>query len=310
MKLSVIIPCYRSEQTIKNVVNRIIETIENDGRYQYEIICVNDGSPDDVWSVISDIANKGMVKAINLSRNFGQHAALMAGFNYADGDIIICMDDDGQTPPEKMFLLIDKLENGYDVVSAKYSNKNRGLVRELGSRISFAMSKHLIGMPKNIELNSFFVFRSYVKDEIIKYKGSYPFVHGLILRVTRNIANVEMERGDRIEGSSGYSMQALIKLFLNGFTAFSEKPLRLTTIVGFCFSTIGFIFAAIILIQKLMFPGMQAGYASIMCVLLVVGGLIMLFLGMLGEYVGRIYIGLNNAPQYVVKEEVGKENNE
>lgn len=302
-KISFVIPCYCSEKMISGVLDRIEKTVENDGRYDYEIVCVNDASKDNTYKVLKDYASQDdKVKVLNFSKNFGQHAALMAGFKYASGDYIMCLDDDGQTPPEKLGLLMDKLEEGYDLVSAKYPKDDRGLVRKLGSRVSFAMSEHLVGMPKGIELNSYYVFRKYIRDEIIKYDNPYPFVHGLILQVTKNIANVELPREEREEGTSGYTFKSLVKLLLNGFTAFSEKPLRIVTMMGMLFSILGFISVIVVIIKRLVTPAMPAGYASMMSVLLFVGGIIMICIGMLGEYVSRIYICMNNIPQYVVKE--------
>ncbi len=302
-KISVIIPCYRSENSVGNVIDEAIQTITADGRYDYEIICINDYSPDGTLEVLKEKARQlHKLKVISFSRNFGQHSALMAGFNHATGDIILCLDDDGQTPPSEMFKLIDKLENGYDLVSAKYSNNKRSLFRKLGTKISFWMSRVLIGKPKDIDLNSFFALRRYVLDEIIKYKNAYPFVQGLILRITRNMANVEIVPRQRTYGSSGYSFKKLVSLWLNGFTAFSEKPLRIASTLGIICAAGGFVYGAITVIRKLIDPRVPLGYSSIMTAVLLLSGIIMLFLGLMGEYIGRIYISLNNAPQYAIRE--------
>lgn len=304
--ISVVIPCYRSEKSIREVVERVKKTIEKDNRYEYEIICVNDYSPDNTLEVLRDIAKQDKkVKVVSLSRNFGQHGALMAGFHYIKGDIVLCLDDDGETPPEQMFLLIDKLENeDYDLVSARYKEDARGIVRALGSKVSMAMSHFLVGRPKEVDLNSYYVFKSYIIKEVIKYNNPYPFVHGLILRVTRNMANVDIEREARITGSSGYSFRKLLGLWMSGFTAFSEKPLRIATYLGVISSVVGFVSAIVVLVKKLMNPDMPVGYASTLIVMLVLFGIVMLLLGLLGEYIGRMYISINNAPQFVVKEEI------
>lgn len=302
-KLSFVIPCYRSENTIENILGRVVETVKKDGRYDYEIVCVNDCSPDNVMDKLREKSiQNDKIKVISLSRNFGQHSALMAGFNYVSGDIIVCLDDDGQNPPEEMFKLIDKLEEGYDLVSAKYVNEKRNIIRKLGTKLSFAMSSYFINKPSNIDLNSYYVFRRYIVDEIIKYKNAYPFVHGLILRVTRNMANVIIPHEKRVEGKSGYSLNKLFGLWLNGFTAFSEKPLRVASIMGWVVACIGIIFGIVVVVRKIVNPDILIGYSSIMAVILFLGGMIMLFIGLLGEYVGRIYISLNNAPQYAIKE--------
>lgn len=307
-KLSFVIPCYRSQDTITNVVERVIATVEQDERYDYEIICINDCSPDNTLCVLREIAQNKRIKVIDFSKNFGQHSALMAGFNHVTGDIIVCLDDDGENPPEEMFKLIDKLDEGYDLVSAKYVDESRSFVRTIGTKVSFAMSHYLIGRPKDIDLNSFYVFRRYIADEIIKYKNAYPFVHGLILRVSRNMANVEMKRADRLAGESGYNFKRLLSLWMNGFTAFSEKPLQIASVIGFLSAFIGFAYAIFIVLRRIFVPEIAIGYSSIMAAILFFSGLIMLFLGLLGEYIGRIYICINNAPQYAIREKINFDN--
>ena len=167
-------------------------------------------------------------------------------------------------------------------------------------RHSFA--HYLINMPDNIELNSYYVMKRFVVDEIVKYDNPYPFVHGLALRVTRNIANVEIRHDDRMAGTSGYNLHGLIRLWLNGFTAFSEKPLRLASVSGVVCASAGIIYALIIIIRKLLGNITASGYSSMMAALLFFCGVIMLFLGLLGEYIGRMYICINNAPQYAIRE--------
>lgn len=309
-KLSFVIPCYRSQDTITNVVERVIATVEQDKRYDYEIICINDCSPDNTLSVLRKLAENKRIKVLDFSKNFGQHSALMAGFNHVTGDIIVCLDDDGESPPEEMFRLIDKLDEGYDLVSAKYVDESRSFVRTIGTKVSFAMSHYLIGRPKDVDLNSFYVFRRYIADEIIKYKNAYPFVHGLILRVSRNMANVEMKRADRLAGESGYNFKRLLSLWMNGFTAFSEKPLQIASVIGFISAFIGFVYAIFIVLRRIFVPEIAVGYSSIMAAILFFSGLIMLFLGLLGEYIGRIYICINNAPQYAIREKINVDNKE
>ena len=168
--------------------------------------------------------------------------------------------------------------------------------------MSMAMSHYLVSMPKDIELNSYYTMKRFVVDEIIKYQNPYPFVHGLALRVTRNMANVEIRHDDRMAGTSGYNLHGLIRLWLNGFTAFSEKPLRLASVTGVACATTGIISAFVIVIRKLTGSISAIGYPSMMAAMLFFCGVIMLFLGLLGEYVGRMYICINNAPQYAIRE--------
>ena len=151
-------------------------------------------------------------------------------------------------------------------------------------------------------LNSYCVIRRYVIDEVIKYHNAYPFVHGLMLRITRNIANVEIEHKDRSVGSSGYTLAKLLGLWMNGFTAFSEKPLRLASVIGMICALVGFIFGIYVIINKIIHPHIAAGYSSMMAAIMFLCGIIMMLLGLLGEYIGRMYICLNNAPQFAIRE--------
>ena len=303
--LSFVIPCYRSQNTILKVVDEIEQTVKTRDDYDYEIILVNDCSPDDVWSVISELSQKNdRVIAINLAKNFGQHSALLAGYNHCSGDYVISLDDDGQTPADELYKLVDKLEEGYDVVYASYGEVHQNIIRRLGSKFAKAMSDYMFDIKgDDRQGSSYYIAKKFVIDEMIKYKNPYPYMGGLILRVTRNIGIVFVTHRDRMEGKSGYSFKALVNLWLNGFTAFSVKPLRLGSYAGVFTAAVGFLYALYIIIKKLFFhPEMEAGWSSTVSIIMIVGGIIMIMLGLIGEYVGRIYICINNSPQYVIKE--------
>lgn len=308
MKISFVIPCYKSESTINLVIQEIIETINQRKNYMYELILVSDNSPDDVFKLIKLEAQKNIfIKGICLAKNFGQHAAIMAGYKYATGDIVVSLDDDGQTPANEVFKLIDKLEEGYDVVFASYLNKKHSFFRKLGSQINNIMAENLISKPKHLKITSFFCARKFIIDEIIKYDKPYPYLLGLILRTTNNIVNINVTHRERVIGVSNYNISKLLALWVNGFTAFSIKPLRVATILGMVIAVIGFIYGIYTIINKLLNPQIIAGYSSIIAVLLFIGGMLMLMIGMLGEYIGRIYICINNSPQYVIKETINLE---
>ena len=301
--ISVVIPCYRSEHSLKNVVESAIDTLSK-RKDSFEIILVNDGSPDNVWSVIEKLVqeNKEIVKGINFTKNFGQHSALLAGYKYSKGDIIVSLDDDGQTNPVHIWKLIDKLNEGYDVVYARYPETKESLFRRIGSWLNNKMSEVLLNKPKEVKGTSFNAIRRYVIEDMIRYDKSYPYIGGLVYRATNNITDVEIEHEERKDGRSGYTLSKLINLTLNGFTAFSVKPLRIASYLGILTALIGFIYAIVTIIKKLTIPSIQLGYSSLMAAMLFMGGIIMFLLGMIGEYVGRIYIGINNSPQYVIKE--------
>ena len=303
--LSFVIPCYRSQNTILKVVDEIEATVKTRDGYDYEIILVNDCSPDNVWSVIADLARRNSrVTAINLAKNFGQHSALLAGYNHCSGDYVISLDDDGQTPADELYKLVDKLDEGFDVVYASYGEVHQNIIRRLGSNFAKAMSDYMFDIKgdKN-HGSSYYIAKKFIIDEMIKYKNPYPYMGGLILRVTRNIGFVFVTHRDRMEGRSGYSFKGLVNLWLNGFTAFSVKPLRIGSYVGFISSILGILYAIYIIIKKLFInPDLQTGWSSIISVVMIIGGIIMLMLGLIGEYIGRIYICINNSPQYVIKE--------
>ncbi len=310
MKLSFVIPCYRSEKTIEAVVNEIQSTVRQRPEFSYEIILVNDCSPDNVQKVIEKLChdNPTTVFGIELARNFGQHAAILSGYHYITGDVVYSIDDDGQAPVEAIFPILDKLNEGYDIVWGSYDNIKQNFFRRIGSSINGFMAEKLIGKPRNIQITSFRVARRFVIDEVIRYDNAYPYLLGLLLRTTSHIANFPVKHRSRKEGKSGYTIKKLLRLWLNGFTMFSVKPLRFASMMGFVFSGLGFIFMALIILRKLLHPSMAMGYASIMSIILFVGGLIMLLLGMMGEYIGRIYICQNKAPQSVIRTKIGLDN--
>lgn len=299
--ISFIIPCYGSEKTISSVVEEIVSSMRPDD--DYEIICVNDNSPDDVLSILKSLASQDRrIKVISFAMNFGQHNALMAGYRHATGDIVVSLDDDGQTPACKSYSLIDALDDQHDVIYARYPKKKHNWYRNVGSRVSAAMGRAMMSSPKDLYGSSFFACKRFIIDEIIRYENPYTFVAGLIFRSTGKIGNVDVEHRAREVGSSGYSFKKLISLWLNGFTSFSVKPLRVASIVGFALAVIGFVYGVFVVVNKLLSPGIAAGYSSTMAVILFVGGMLMLMMGLLGEYVGRVYISLNKAPQYVIRD--------
>lgn len=303
MKLSFVIPCYGSEKTIQKVVNEVVATVTNT-HYEYEIILVNDCSPDNVWDVIKNIAkSNNNIKGICLARNFGQHAALMAGYRETNGDIIVSLDDDGQTPISELPVLLTEIEKGFDVVYAYYQEHTK-FYRELGTVLADKMAEKLIGMPKGNRGSSFYVMQKFVKDEMLKYENAYPYLAGLVYRTTKNVSCVPLERRSRFEGQSGYSLRKLIKLWFNGFSAFSAKPLEISVYFGLFSSIIGFIAAIVVIIRKLMGLTTMIGWSTLVALILIMGGIILMVLGLIGEYIGRIYISINNAPQYVIKEKI------
>lgn len=301
--VSFVIPCYRSAETIGGVIAEIDATMGGMEEYSYEIILVNDCSPDDTFEVIRDIcAKRKDITGVNLARNFGQHAALMAGFHYVNGEYIVCLDDDGQTPANQAGRLLQALENGSDAVYARYEHKQHSAFRNFGSKVNDWMARVMLGKPKDLYLSSYFAAKRFIVDEMLRYTNPYPYVIGLVLRATRKITNVDVDHRERKVGASGYTLGKLLALWFNGFTAFSIKPLRMATVIGAFSAGAGFLYGIYTIIKKLVNPNVVIGFSSLMSAIVFFGGIMMLMLGIIGEYIGRIYISLNNSPQYVVRE--------
>lgn len=310
-KFSFIIPCYNSTHTIAPVVAEIDQMMAEDmPDYDHEIILVNDGSPDGTTygAICELVMSHKHIKGINLSRNFGQPSAVMAGLSKATGDYIVCGDDDGQTPFNEFPKLFAKILEGYDLVEAKYAvREKRSLFRKLGTVLNEGMATWLISKPKGLELTTYWVIRRFVADEMRAYPNPYPYLGGLMLRTTQNACNVDVSHRERLSGKSGYSLGKMIALWLNGFTSFSIKPLRVMAIIGIIVAILGFIFGLVVVINKLIHPMTSVGYSSLMSVMLFMFGIVLFFMGLIGEYVGRIYISLNKAPQYVIKDYTGEQ---
>ena len=312
MKLiSFVIPCYRSEHTLPGVIEEIDTKMSEYNRFSYEVILVNDCSPDGTLATIRSLCSErpegnGVRKGISFARNFGQHSALMAGLRASTGDYVVCLDDDGQTPANEVDRLIDRLEEGYDAVYAKYEHKKHSIFRNMGSKVNELMTRVMLDKPASLYVSSYFAVRRFVVEDMIRYENSYPYVIGLVLRATKNITNVVVNHREREEGHSGYTLKKLLGLWFNGFTAFSVKPLRIATMIGCLSAGLGFLYGVYTIIKRLVNPNVPMGFSSLMAALVFFGGMIMIMLGLIGEYVGRIYISMNNSPQYVIRERMNR----
>lgn len=307
MKISFVIPCYNSAKNIEGVIKEISDTMRTHAQTEYEVILVNDCSKDDTAAVIKRLSREDEhIIAIDLAKNVGQPGALLAGFHYVSGDYVMTSDDDGQTPVERVFDFLTEIEKGYDVVSARYTERDQpSLFRRLGSAVNRGMSDWLIEKPKGVYMAAFFMARRYIVEEMIKYRQPYPYISGLILRTTQNIGNLDVVQRARRSGSSGYTLKKLLNLWMNGFTAFSIKPLRIAAGTGAVLAFAGFLTALVTLVRKILTPDLLVWGSVLLAAILFVGGLILLFMGLVGEYIGRIYMCINEMPQYVVKEITG-----
>lgn len=305
--ISFVIPCYRSEKTIEKVINEIKETVGQRKEYDYEVIAVNDCSPDNVLNVLITLARENpKIKVINLAKNMGKHSAVMAGYSFVKGKYVVNLDDDFQSPVNELWRLIDPLEkNECDIATAKYYKKKENWMKRMGSDLNLVMTEILLDKPKGVRMENLSVLKRFVCDEMVKYKNPYPYLEGLVFRVTNRVLEVEMdqrERGD--DKASGFTLKKSIALVINGLTAFSIKPLRISSVIGVVFAILGFVYGIFTVIHKIVNPQVVMGYSSILAVLLFSVGLIMLMLGLIGEYLGRIYICINDSPQYVIRETI------
>lgn len=308
MLISFVIPCYKSENTLEKVVDDIESMMSGNNSYEAEVVLVNDGSPDNTFGTIKRLVEKyDNVTGVDFAKNRGQQSAIMAAIKYSRGEIVVCCDDDGQTPIETVFSFIEKLDDGYDVVCANYVNRGkRSAFRRFGSWINDQMSIYFLDKPKDVNTSVYFAARRFVAEEMAKYDNPYPYITGLLLRTTGKIGNVDVEQKNRLAGESGYNFKRLFSLWINGITTFSIKPLRFATFFGVLISLIAFIIIIFLVIDRLINPNISLGWTSLIATNLLIGGIIMVILGVIGEYVGRIYLCLNKTPQYVERVVIGK----
>lgn len=299
--ISFVIPCYKSEDCVVNVLEEIKTVMAAMPACSFEVVAVNDNSPDNVFQVLENYGKRNQfLRIVDLAFNCGKHAAVMAGYSIVKGDIIVNLDDDGQCPLDSLNLLLEPLKGNFDIAIAQYGVKKQSLFKNFGSFVNSCMVSYLLSKPKTLELSNFSALKRFIVREITKYKNPYPYLDGLFLRSTSKIVNVPMTQRKRINGKGNYSFRKSVSLFLNGFTAFSVKPLRVASFLGIVISLIGFISGTLVVVRKLINADIAIGYSSIMSVLLFLNGVVMLMLGMLGEYIGRMYISMNNLPQYVI----------
>lgn len=303
MLYSIVIPCYKSSHTIRQVVEKTAAELERLGRMPYEFVLVDDFSPDGGETIceLKALADEyASVRVIELAQNAGQHNAVMAGLNEASGDALIAMDDDMQTHPSQLHKLFAEFDKGFDIVYGYYENKKHSGFRNFGSWMNYMSFRILIGKPKELKTSSFWIIKKFVRDYVIEYKSQYTHLQGLFLRTTRNISCIPVEHFDRAYGKSGYTFKKLIGLWSN-VMGFSIVPLRIARNAGIFFSLLSILGAFAIVLKKLIAPTSAVGWYSMMVCICFFSGLIMLFLGMIGEYLGRMYLGMTNNPQYVIR---------
>ena len=308
MKISVIVPVYNGENTIKRLVDELVRILTRDG---LEIVLINDGSRDKSHEACVSIFEKyrNIVKYIDLARNFGEHNAVMAGLNYSTGDYAVIIDDDFQNPPEEIEKLTDTaIKEKRDAVYSYYDKKYHSVFRNLGSAFNNTIATFLLNKPRNLYLSSFKCINRFMINEILKYRGPFPYIDGLILRSTHNIGTVCVRHDKMQKEKSGYTLKKLISLWLNMFVNFSIVPLRISTVLGLFFSIAGGMFSVYSIIDKILRPDIPMGITSIFVAVLIFSGIQLLMLGLIGEYLGKLFLTDNQTPQYLVRDVYKKDN--
>ena len=295
IRISVVIPCYYSEATICDVVEQTIEEFKKMEQYRFEFILVNDGSTDGTFARISELAEKyPFVTGIDLAKNFGQHNAILAGMRLAQGDLILGMDDDLQTHPSQIYKLIEKIEEGYDIVYGRFPERRHSVIRNMESRLSECTACYLLDNPKGLKACPMHIIRSFVRDEIIKSQSIHTNLRGLFLRTTSHIANVEIEHFDRKAGKSGYTFKKLMRLWAS-YLNYSVKPVSLIRNFGLLLCAGGIIYLILALVMGL------SAVNTISAEIMAFAGVIIFILGILGEYLVRMFMVSTCEPQYVIR---------
>jgi undecaprenyl-phosphate 4-deoxy-4-formamido-L-arabinose transferase len=308
MQVSIVIPVYNGARSIGPLVDRLVDIL---GTNALQIVLVNDGSPDNSDEVCRSLYARfpETVTYVKLAKNFGEHNAVMAGLQHARGDYVVIMDDDFQNPPEEVIRLIEHAyAYNYDVVYTYFARKRHHWFRNLASRLNHHVANWMLDKPRDLYLSSFKCLSRFTVNEILKYPGPFPYIDGLALRCTRNIGKLEVRHEPRREGQSNYTFRKLVRLWLSMFVNFSVMPLRMSTLMGLAFSAVGLGLGVWTFVEKMVSPNVPVGWSSVIVALVLFSGVQLVMLGLMGEYLGRLFLSSNQTPQYVVREVLDSEN--
>lgn len=285
-------------------MHEMVEVLEQRPVFDFEIILVNDGSDDGTFEIISALCGDFRIKGLDLSRNFGQPAATMAGLTHSSGSLIVYADDDGQTPFQDLWGLIGSLDETTDVVFAQLDNREISWIRRFGSKAADVMANTLLGKSKNVRMGNFWVARRFVINQVLLSRSPFPYLGGLLIKSTQRIGGFQTAIRPRRTGLSGYRLISRLSLWLDGATAFSVAPLRISALIGVFFGLVGLALAATAVIRWVSDPAITPGYTSLFASTIFFGGLNLVAIGLVGEYVGRLYLSVNGLPQFVTRSKI------
>jgi len=294
-----------SEYNLMELNNQIQKQLE---KINFELILVNDQSKDNSWQVINKLTKKYQnIIGINLRKNSGQDNAIFAGTNYVKGQYIVIMDDDLQHSPSDILRLYEEIKKGYDVCYANFEKKKQALWKNVGSWLNGKMAEIIIDKPKDIYLSPFKIIKKEIIDEVKLTNYLYPYIDGIIFSITNNITQIDAKHYDRFSGTSNYTLLESIKVFMKLATGFSVFPLRVASFVGALTSVFGFILGLYFILEYFINSSSPEGWTSMIVIVLFLGGIILMSLGIVGEYLGRIYLSINKKKSYTIQQELDNE---
>ncbi|MFT3870984.1 MAG: glycosyltransferase [Nibricoccus sp.] len=302
--LSFVVPLYNSAETIRPLVKALEQLAVAGG---HEIILVNDGSRDATAAVCRELINEARVPIVYVehARNFGEHNAVLTGWRHAHGLHFVNLDDDGQNPPEEALRLwAHAVEAGLDVVYGHYDDKKHSLWRNVGSWFTNRMTDWALEKPAGFYLSSFRCVNALVAKAATANTGPFPYIDGLLLQATQRIGSLAVRHEERHAGASGYTLRKLVRLWASTFINFSVMPLRIATVLGLCMAAAGVAGLGVVVYWWLTDQGPEAGWGMLMAALLIFSGVQLVMLGVIGEYLGRMFLTINQRPQAIVRETV------